>query len=190
MAGHSSDWGELMAAAQAGDRRSYDRLLREILPYVRSIVRQRHTQEDRAEDVVQDVLLTIHRVRHTYDPARPFPAWLAAITHRRSIDTLRRKIRTDSAEIFSPIAYETFADPAANREIAAHESGAVIGEAIAALPPGQRQAVELLKLKELSLAEAAAASGQSTGALKVSLHRAIRALQKIIGAKDDEHERD
>jgi len=182
----AEQWGRLMAAAQSGDGAAYQRLLREVLPYIRAIVRRRHAAPDRVEDIVQDVLLTIHRVRHTYDPARPFAAWLGAIAHRRSIDALRRKVRNDAYETFSPIAYETYADPAANREIAAHEDSAYLGEAIAALPPGQRQAVELLKLKELSLAEAAAESGQSVGALKVSLHRAIRALQRIIGAKETE----
>ena len=179
-------WGSLMAAAQSGDGAAYERLLREILPFVRAIVRRHHAAPDRVEDVVQDVLLTVHRVRHTYDPARPFAAWLGAIAHRRSIDAIRRKVRNDTYETFSPIAYETYADPSANKEIAAHENSAVLGEAIAGLPPGQRQAVELLKLKELSLSEASAASGQTVGALKVSLHRAMRALQRIVGAKETE----
>ena len=155
-------------------------------PYIRAIVRRHHAAPDRQEDVVQDVLLTIHRVRHTYDPTRPFAAWLGAIAHRRSIDALRRKVRTDASETFSPIAYETYADPAANKDIAAHEDNAVLAEAIATLPPGQRQAVELLRLKEMSLAEASAASGQSVGALKVSLHRAIRALQRTLSGRVDE----
>jgi RNA polymerase sigma-70 factor (ECF subfamily) len=108
MTGSSADeWGALMAGAQAGDTRAYARLLREILPYVRAIARRHHATPDRLEDVVQDVLLTIHRVRHTYDPSRPFTAWLGAIAHRRSVDAVRRKIRTDSSETFSPIAYET-----------------------------------------------------------------------------------
>ena len=136
-----------MEAAQAGDGADYARLLREIVPYVSAIVRRHHAASDRVEDVVQDVLLTLHRVRHTYDPARPFTAWLGAIAHRRSIDALRRKVRTDASETFSPVAYETYADPGANKDIAAHEDGAVLAEAIAALPPGQRQAVELLRLK-------------------------------------------
>jgi RNA polymerase sigma-70 factor (ECF subfamily) len=186
VAGGEVEWGGLMAAAQSGDGAAYARLLREIVPFVRAVVRRHHASSDRVDDVVQDVLLTIHRVRHTYDPNRPFSAWLAAIAHRRSIDAVRRKVRIDSAETFSPIAYETYADPAANKDVAAHENNAVLAEAIAALPPGQRQAVELLRLKEMSLAEASAASGQSVGALKVSLHRAIRALQKIMGHKVEE----
>jgi RNA polymerase sigma-70 factor (ECF subfamily) len=174
-------WGGLMAAAQSGDRGSYDRLLHEILPYVRAIVRRHHARPDRIEDVVQDVLLTIHRVRHTYDPSRPFNNWLSAIAHRRSVDALRRRVRRDAIEIFSPLAYETYADPAANKEIQGREEGAVLKEALSTLPAGQRQAVELLKLKEMSLQEASRASGQSVGALKVSLHRAIRSLQKRLG---------
>ena len=184
-ASSAEEWGRLMAAAQAGDATAYARLLREIVPYVRAIARRHHAAADRVEDVVQDVLLTLHRIRNTYDPARPFTAWLGAIAHRRSIDALRRKVRTDASETFSPVAYETYADPGANKDIAAHEDSAVLAEAIAALPPGQRQAVELLRLKEMSLAEASAASGQSVGALKVSLHRAIRALQRTLGGKVD-----
>lgn len=179
--GNTAVWGGLMAAAQSGDRGAYERLLREILPYVRAIVRRHHAQPDRIEDVAQDVLLTIHRVRHTYDPARPFNNWLGAIAHRRSIDALRRRVRADAVETFSPIAYETYADPAANKEIQAQEDGAILNEALATLSAGQRQAVELLKLREMSLAEASKASGQSVGALKVSLHRAIRTLQKRFG---------
>ncbi len=188
--GDSKGWGELMAASQGGDAAAYRRLLREILPFVRAVVRRNHSNPDRIEDVTQDVLLTIHRVRNTYDPARPFTNWLGAIAHRRSIDALRRKVRTDASETFSPVAYETYADPGANREIEAHETSAVLTEAIAALPPGQRQAVELLRLRELSLAEASAESGQSVGALKVSLHRAIRALRRVLDREEVSDDRD
>jgi RNA polymerase sigma-70 factor (ECF subfamily) len=184
-ASSAEEWGRLMAAAQGGDGAAYARLLREVVPYIRAIVRRHHAAADRVEDVTQDVLLTLHRIRHTYDPARPFTAWLGAISHRRSVDALRRKVRVDASEKFSPIAYETYADPDANKDIAAHEDSAVLTEAIAALPPGQRQAVELLRLREMSLAEASAASGQSVGALKVSLHRAIKTLQRALGGKVD-----
>jgi RNA polymerase sigma-70 factor (ECF subfamily) len=182
--GGAEQWGRLMAAAQGGDGDAYRTLLGLCLPYVRAVVRRHHASPDRIEDVVQDVLLTVHRVRHTYDPGRPFIHWIGAIAHRRSVDALRRRVRTDAVEIFAPLAYETYADPRANRDMAAKEEGAALGEAIAALPPGQRQAVELLRLKDMSLAEASSVSGQSVGALKVSLHRAIRALQKRFAGGD------
>jgi RNA polymerase sigma-70 factor (ECF subfamily) len=170
-------WARLMAAAQDGDRASYDRLLREIVPFIRAIVVQQHRAPDRADDVVQDVLLTLHRVRHTYDPSRSFRNWLATITRRRSIDMLRRKGRTAAQEINDERAYETFADPRANKEVQAADRTAGLAAAIAALPERQREAVTLLKLKEMSLAEASQATGTSIAALKVNVHRAIKALR-------------
>ena len=170
-------WSRKMAAAQDGDRAAYDQLLRDIVPFLRAVVAAQHRQPDRVEDVIQDVLLTIHRVRHTYDPARPIRPWLAAIARRRSIDALRRRGRTDAMEVADELAYETFADPAANKEIETAQKTAGLSGAIAALPPSQREAVELLKLKEMSLAEASRASGKSTTALKVNVHRAIKALR-------------
>lgn len=170
-------WSQAMAAAQSGDREAYDRLLREIVPFIRVVVTAHHRRPDRIEDVIQDVLLTVHRVRHTYDPARPFRPWLAAIARRRSIDALRRRGRTDAMEVADQPAYETFADPGANREIEVAQNTAGLSGAIAALPASQREAVELLKLKEMSLAEASQASGKSMTALKVNVHRAIKALR-------------
>jgi RNA polymerase sigma factor (sigma-70 family) len=170
-------WSRWMAAAQDGDRAAYERLLRDIVPFIRAIVGPQHRAPDRVDDVVQDVLLTVHRVRHTYDPARPFRHWLAAIARRRSIDALRRRVRTRAFETSDEHAYETFADPGAKRETERRERVDGLDAAIAALPEGQREAVELLKLREMTLAEAARASGKSIAALKVNVHRAIKALR-------------
>jgi len=80
-----------MVAAQSGDSWAYARLLHEILPDVRLIVLRHHPAPDRVEMVVQDVLRTLHRLRHTYDPSRPFAAWLAAISERRALAAAGRK---------------------------------------------------------------------------------------------------
>lgn len=174
---NEGEWSQWMAAAQAGDRAVYERLLRDIVPFVRALASRHHRSRDRVEDVVQDVLLTVHRVRHTYDPGRPFAHWLSAIVRRRSIDLLRARGRTDATEVDDARAYETFADPQANKEQEHRERTEGLGGAIAGLPAGQRQAVELLKLQEMSLAEASRASGKSVAALKVNVHRAIAALR-------------
>jgi RNA polymerase sigma factor (sigma-70 family) len=171
-------WSQLMAAAQAGDRRAYERLLRETVPFIRSVVAHQHRRPDRLEEVVQEVLLAVHRVRHTYDPSRPFRHWLAMIARRRSIDALRRRGRTEANEVSDELAYETFADPAANRELEVSAATEGLGEAIAGLSPPQREAIELLKLREMSLKEASRASGRSVAALKVNVHRAIKALRQ------------
>jgi RNA polymerase sigma-70 factor (ECF subfamily) len=177
--GRSQDrvWSAWMAAAQDGDNAAYARLLREILPFLRVLARRRCRDPDRCEDIVQDVLLTLHRVRHTYDPGRPFTPWLAAICDRRSIDALRRRARLASRETADARAFETFADPAANKDLDAGDAAQALAALVAQLPPAQRQALDLLKVKEMSLLEASVASGQSVGALKVSVHRAIKALR-------------
>lgn len=174
-----------MARAQDGDRNAYETLLRQSAPYIRAIVRRIHATPDCAEEVVQDVLLTVHRVRHTYDPARPFEPWLAAITRRRSIDALRRRRRTDAHEVFDNAAYETFADPAANKHAERPATAASLDAAVAGLPARQREAVRLLKLRGLSLAEASATSGTSIAALKVNMHRAIKSLRKRLTGENE-----
>ena len=173
----SARWSGLMAAAQNGDRATYEQLLREIVPFIRAIASGHHRTADRIDDIVQDVLLTIHRVRHTYDPSRPFEHWLATIAKRRSIDGLRRRIRTQANETADDEAYETFADPQANRSTEVRDATDLLGGALADLTERQREAIDLLKLREMSLAEASKVSGQSIVALKVNVHRAIKALR-------------
>ena len=177
-------WSGWMAAAQDGDNAAYARLLREVLPFLRVLARRRCRDPDRCEDIVQDALLTLHRVRHTYDPARPFTPWLASICDRRSIDALRKRVRQSAHETANEHAYETFADPAANKDLEAGDAAQALAALVADLPPGQREALELVKVKEMSLLEASVVSGQSVGALKVSVHRAIKALRLRVEAPE------
>jgi RNA polymerase sigma-70 factor (ECF subfamily) len=173
-------WSRLMCAAQAGDGAAYSRLLREVTPFVRALLRRHCWQPQDLEEMVQDTLLTLHRVRHTYDPKRPFSPWLGAIAMRRGIDGLRRRSRLARHEISADAeSYETFADPDANIDIEAAGAPAQVEALLQRLPPRQRQALETVRLKEMSLAEAAAVSGQSVGALKVNTHRALKALRAL-----------
>lgn len=179
-------WGAMLAAAQGGDGDAYRAFLKAILPFARAIARRRAPSADAAEDIVQDALLTIHRVRHTYMPGRPVRPWLAAIVSRRAIDAARRRGRIGARETHDPAAYETFADEAANRNEDAAISADEVGRMMEGLSPRQKEAVELVKLKEMSLAEASAASGQSVGALKVNVHRALQRLRRALpGTRGD-----
>ncbi|MBI1246043.1 MAG: sigma-70 family RNA polymerase sigma factor [Alphaproteobacteria bacterium] len=169
-----------MARAQAGDAPAYRRFLSESAGFLRIIVARTGIPHDQVEDVVQETLISVHAIRHTYDPTRPIRPWLAAIARRRAIDWRRRRNSANSHEVaLDDAAHETFADPEANRDKDKSEAAAAIRRWLAELPPGQRQAVELLKLRELSLNEAAAVSGQSVGALKVATHRAMLTLRKL-----------
>ena len=176
-----------MAAAQAGDRAAYAALLQDCVPIVQAVARQQGVPPSRVDDVVQDVLLTVHRVRHAYDPARAFTAWLRVIAQRRIIDLLRRHGRQGARELHAPLAYDTYPDPAVGpeRSLDRTRGASTLRAAIAALPPGQREAVEQLGLQERTLAEAAGATGRTTGALKVNLHRALKALRAKLSERSD-----
>src|ERR1700681_3781376 len=169
-----------MRAAQARDPADYERLLREVSPLIRSLVRRHCSNRADIEEMVQDTLLTVHRVRHTYDPNRPFCPWLAAIAWRRSIDALRRRIRVSKYETPEQGVYETFSDAAANSDLEDVRSAEEVQDLLQLLPPRQREALQALKLKEMTLAEASLASGQSVAALKVNTHRALKALRALI----------
>jgi RNA polymerase sigma-70 factor, ECF subfamily len=176
------DWSTLMKRAQDGDRQAYRTLLEELEPFVRSIARRCHKQAIDVEDAVQDVLLTIHAIRHTYDPARPFGPWLLAIANRRIIDRLRRETRRKAREIELSVGHETFPEPAANLD-SILSAELALADAIERLPPEQREAIKMLKLKEMSLKEAAKASGRSIAALKVATHRAIKNLRQLLNGE-------
>ena len=110
----------------------------------------------------------------------PVSPWLGAIAARRGIDGLRRRTRVARHEISAEIeSYETFADPAANIDVESVRAAGEVEELLQRLPPKQRAALEAMKLRELSLAEASAASGQSVAALKVNTHRALKTLRAL-----------
>jgi len=191
-----------MRAAQDGDPRAYERLLREVTPVVRAVARRLCSQRHDLEEIVQDTLLTVHRVRHTYDPNRPFTPWLTSIASRRSIDALRRRRRIAHHELSSeqagphvghPVALdgggselqadETSAELTANRELEGVRAAQELDSLMQRLPARQREALQAVKLKEMTLAQASAASGQSVGALKVNVHRALKTLRRLFQAE-------
>ena len=169
-------WGDLLSAAQRGDADAYRRFLNAIIPFARAIARRRCWSEDMADDVVQDVLLTVHRVRHTYQSGRPVEPWLAAIVVRRSIDAIRKRGRIGRQEVSNEVAYETFADPRANESVDA-DASRTLARMTEGLSRGQKEAIELIKIKEMTLAEASVVSGQSIALLKVNVHRAMKKLR-------------
>lgn len=174
------EWEIWMAAAQAGDARAYERLLGACLPLLRGVARRRIRDAAEAEDAVQDALLTLHQLRHTYDPQRPIRPWLVAICERRCIDRLRRSGRRRGREETIEDHHEAIASAAPLPDAAA--SARELRAAVGALPESQRQALLLAKLEELPLAEASARSGISVGALKIATHRAMKTLRRRLGA--------
>ena len=171
----------LMRSAQDGDGSAYAALLREITPWLRQMMRHQRPflQPQDIEDLVQDVLLSLHAVRATYDPKRPFLPWLAAIARNRLADGARRYARRAASEVGAENLPVTFTDEETKMPMDAYGDPEALRRAIESLPRRQRRAVELLKLRELTLKEARE-SGMTVGALKVAVHRGIQALRKAL----------
>jgi RNA polymerase sigma-70 factor (ECF subfamily) len=176
-------WSRMMAAAQAGDARAYEDLLRECLPLLRAICRSRLRDVTEAEDAVQDTLLTIHRARDSYNAARPFRPWLVAIAERRALDRVRSRGRRAGREVSMDAAGEVASrELSVEAELDAQRAAASLRGAVQDLPTAQRTALGLTKIEDLSLAEASRRSGMTVGALKVATHRAMGALRRRFGA--------
>src|SRR5271166_211808 len=130
---------DLMVAAQAGDRAAYEALLRGCVLMIKSVAYRQGVPFDGIDDVVQETLLTVHRARQTYDPNRPFSAWLRTIAHRRAIDAMRRQGYKGARELHAPIAYENHPDPNDDPEQALDrmDRAAQLDRAVDTLPSGQ-----------------------------------------------------
>lgn len=173
-------WHARMVAAQAGDGAAYEKLLLELLPYARARVARSVREASAQEDIVQNVLVSLHRARHTYRPERPFTAWFHAILRNALIDWARvagrRARREVSLEVHAgwepSVTPPTPGDDALSPELA---------RALESLPAAQREAVLLIHVDGLSVADAAALAGVSAGALKVRAHRGYKALRALLG---------
>ena len=167
-----------MAAAQSGNRQVYEKLLADSVSLIRAAARRRGVAPDHIDDVVQETLITVHRVRHTYDPSRSYDAWITAIANRRAIDSLRSRGRRDSRELHNEFAIDNHPDrDDASRATESEQRASHLREAVEQLPPAQREAVVQLGLRERSLKEASQLTGRKPGALKVNLHRALKTLR-------------
>lgn len=178
--------GALMQAAQCGDQDAYRTLLRLISHKLRGAVycRAPWLKREDVEDVVQDILLSVHQARASYDPARPFTPWLMTIARNRLADHARRYGRQTAGEHDHARHNETFPTHSTNNHADTVNDYLALRDAITELPAAQRQALKMLRLRQMSLTEAANVTGVSVAALKVSLHRATMRLRQIVKGPD------
>jgi RNA polymerase sigma-70 factor (ECF subfamily) len=187
MTNASDDWAGLLRAANAGDGQAYARFLHAVTPVVRGIVRARGRGfgPDQHEDIVQEVLLALHRKRHTWREDHPLRPWLYAIVRYKVVDAFRARGSAAHLPIedFSEIlAADPGADPFAARD-AARQTEALLGQ----LDPRSAEIVRALSLREEAPAEVGARLNMTEGALRVGLHRAMKKLAALVKGGTDEH---
>jgi len=172
----------LMAKAQDGDQQAYTELLQALVPLIRGFVRHHYPGIRDVEDAAQDSLVTLHRVRHTYDPVRPFMPWLYAIVRHRCLDHLRKVVRVQSREIQEETMVNLAPTPDPRNEL---EGVEVAEQMLASLGERERQVIRLLKIEQISVKDVAERLNLSESNVKVIASRGYTTLRQ---AWKDRHE--
>ncbi len=164
---------ELLVRGLDGDNAAYQMFLTELSAHLRAFLRRRLLGlPDELEDLVQESLLAVHNQRHTYDAAQPLSAWVQAIARYKLVDLLRR--RAVHEQLNDPLDEEKELFSTANAEAA--EARRDLNKLLAELPDQLRLPIVYTKLEGLSVKEAADVSGMSESAIKVGVHRGLKAL--------------
>ena len=168
----------LLLEGMAGDAAAYHRFLDELSAYLRAYFRRRLTRlPDDVEDLVQETLLAVHNQRYTFEADQPLTPWAYAIARYKLVDLLRR--RADREALHEPLDDELAVFAASDHEAA--DARRDVLKLLDALPEKQRLPIRLMKLEGLSVVEAARKAGMSESAVKVGVHRGLKALAKMIG---------
>lgn len=172
-----------MELAQRGDKEAYASVLILATGAVKRMVRHKWGNVAWVDDAVQETLLSVHRARHTFDPARPFAPWLYAIAHNRIIDVARREKRINDRERGADVLPETAVTRA---EAAPGVDVERIRAAVAALPERQRDVIVGMKFGGESVREVGARMKMSDSAVKLTAHRGYKVLRRLLGEPRDD----
>lgn len=163
-----------MRRAQDGDQAAYGELLDELYDATEAYLRRLVFDPHQIDDCVQECLLLLHRVRHTYDPKRPFNPWFFTLVRHRALDYLRTHRSRPSEQ-----SADTLTRPPLESLDA--EARADLERLMSQLKPVYREALNLTKIRGLSIDEAAAEAGVASGTMKARVHRGVAHLAKMAG---------
>jgi len=176
-------WTEAMRAERRGEAVAYERMLKEVATALRRSLAPRLVRvglgAHEAEDLVQEILIGLHGKRNSWDPARPFLPWLHAITRYKLIDFMRQRRRDTRRSVDLPLKdwLEIVEGPAYEANCSTWE----VDRHLAVLPVSQRKIVRAIAVEGASVRNVARGLATSEGAVRVTLHRAIR---RLLGAAD------
>ena len=168
---------DLLVRGLAGDAPAYHAFLKDLSAHLRAFLRKRLVRlPDEVEDLVQESILAVHNQRHTYDTDQPLTAWVHAIAKYKLVDLLRRRASRDL--LTDPLDDELDVLSFADTEAA--DARRDLGKLLEQLPDRQRLPIVHMKLEGLSVAETAQLTGMSESAVKVGVHRGLKALAAMI----------
>ncbi|MDR1853964.1 MAG: sigma-70 family RNA polymerase sigma factor [Azoarcus sp.] len=170
----------LLIAGLGGDEKSYLAFLGQLGAYLRGYFVRRLTGfPGDVEDLLQETLLAVHNKRHTYDTSIPLTAWVHAIAKYKFVDFLRAHGRQAALTDTLDEESEVFA----SKQTEALEASIDVQDLLESLPNRYRLPILHVKLQGLSVAEAAALTGMSESAVKVGVHRGLKALMARVGGE-------
>ena len=164
---------KLAIAAQGGNSKAYRQLLHHIAHKAEAKLQSKIVDIDARDDVVQEILISVHKSLHTFDPKYSFDGWFSAIIRYRLADYLRRVYRQKDKELKGERLLEGIA--CQHKPLADN-----LALALAELPQKQSRVVTLLKLEGQSISQAAQITGMSEAAIKTTAHRAYKKLREIL----------
>jgi RNA polymerase sigma-70 factor (ECF subfamily) len=163
----------LLIRGLSGDTQTYHAFLKAVSVQLRAFLRKRLANlPDEVEDLVQESLLAIHHQRHTYDAGQPVTAWVHAIAKYKLVDLLRRRGKRESLTD----SLEGDDDLLSSVDNEAEDARRDIAKLLKLLPDRQRLPIVHVKLEGLSVAETARLTGMSESAIKIGVHRGLKAL--------------
>jgi RNA polymerase sigma-70 factor, ECF subfamily len=163
----------LLVSGLTGDGPAYNSFLKELSAHLRAFLRKRLARlPEEVEDLLQELLLAVHNQRHTYDPRQPLTAWVYAIARYKLVDLLRRRSRKELLN--DPLDEDDSLLGASDGEAA--DARRDLAKLLANLPDRQRLPIIHMKIEGLSVAETARLTGMSPSAIKVGVHRGLKAL--------------
>ncbi len=175
----SDEWQQWAIAAQNGDKKAYAKLLGALAPYIKNVIIKSLANQDAAEDIAQEVLISVHKSLSSYQPDRPFKPWLMAIINFRRTDYLRKyyaqrddkkAVTDDNPEYLAA----NVTNPANVGELKDIEA------ALETLPEQQRRIFKMIKIQGFTAQEVANEMDMNESAVKVSAHRTMKKLQGIL----------
>lgn len=168
------DWEGNMRLALSGDMGAYRILLEKIGDKIDTHLHFKIFEKEDIPDICQDILISIHNARHTYDVNKPFLPWVMAITKYKTIDYIKKKTRESNT--LTPID-NLVQDPLIAESLNNLCSSIEVEALMATLKKKERKLLSYVKLEGYSVKEAALEFSMTESNVKVSVHRIIKKLK-------------
>ncbi len=170
-----NQWKHLMIQAQQGNAAAYDTLLNQLYLRLKTYMSQRIFNLNEIEDIIQDVLLSVHNARHSYRPEHPFEPWFYAIARYKFADYIKSQTKTKHI-----ISDDELLKNLQSPKLENNDANIILQDALKQLKPNEQQLLRWLKLEGYTIREVSGFIKKSETATKVMAHRCVLKLKQIL----------